>query len=67
LPRYEVKLEAALREQSVPFMTEDEMKTEGRAKTPDVFLLSPVAVDGHLVHWIGAFFDYPSLLRTPSA
>uniref|UniRef100_A0A3B4ANZ0 CDAN1-interacting nuclease 1 n=1 Tax=Periophthalmus magnuspinnatus TaxID=409849 RepID=A0A3B4ANZ0_9GOBI len=36
-----------------PSLAEDkELRTMGYDKTPDIILEVPVAVDGHIVHWI---------------
>lgn len=50
--KYEKILEDKLREASIPFYTEDHMRTMGYPKTPDVCLLEPISIDGAVVKWI---------------
>jgi hypothetical protein len=45
-------LEARLRAVGIAFRSEEELREEGQAKTPDVKLEVPIAVHGRLVHWV---------------
>jgi hypothetical protein len=49
---YEDLLENRLRELGIPFVTESTMRMEGHAKTPDIKLDLPIAVNGRIVNWI---------------
>lgn len=49
---YEYVLAERLRNAGLAFSTEDSLRDEGKAVTPDVKLLVPIALDGHIVHWI---------------
>jgi len=51
---YEVQLQLQLRALGVPFVTEERLRTEGVAKTPDIRLLTPIYIDGidHEINWI---------------
>lgn len=54
----------------IPFYPEDALRAEGLAKTPDVKLELPIAVDDHIVHWIDSkacFCDGHGYLREASA
>ncbi|XP_051724209.1 CDAN1-interacting nuclease 1 isoform X4 [Ctenopharyngodon idella] len=41
-----------LRERSLSFLDENQLRAKGYDKTPDIILEVPIAVDGHIVHWI---------------
>ncbi|SPQ97830.1 unnamed protein product (mitochondrion) [Plasmodiophora brassicae] len=49
---YEFVLYESLFNTGVPFDSEDDLRREGRPKTPDVRLRSPIAVRGRIVNWI---------------
>lgn len=49
---YEELLAQKLRAMGVPFLTEDELRFRGDAKTPDALLPVPLLVCGRVVHWI---------------
>ena len=49
---YEDLLENRLRELQIPFVTEQTLRLEGHAKTPDIKLELPIAVNGRVVNWI---------------
>jgi hypothetical protein len=49
---YEDRLAQKLRAIGVPFLTEDELRLRGDAKTPDALLPVPLLVRGRAVHWI---------------
>jgi hypothetical protein len=49
---YERILEQCLLDHDLPFVTEDTLRLQGFARTPDVRLLVPFAVDMHVVNWI---------------
>ncbi|XP_063296405.1 CDAN1-interacting nuclease 1 isoform X2 [Pelobates fuscus] len=49
---HEVLLREKLIERGLAFLDEDQLRTKGYDKTPDVILEVPVAVDGHVIHWI---------------
>mmetsp|Transcript_6957 Transcript_6957/g.42550 ORF Transcript_6957/g.42550 Transcript_6957/m.42550 type:complete len:283 (+) Transcript_6957:2428-3276(+) len=54
----------------IPFYPEDALRAEGLAKTPDVKLELPIAVDDHIVHWIDSkacFCDSHGYIREASA
>eukprot|EP00963_Diacronema_lutheri_P006698 scaffold587_cov339-Pavlova_lutheri.AAC.22 len=54
----------------IPFYPEDALRAEGLAKTPDVKLELPIAVDDHIVHWIDSkacFCDGYGYIREASA
>jgi hypothetical protein len=59
---YEELLAQKLRALDVPFMTEDELRLRGDAKTPDALLPVPLLVRGRVVNWIDskATFGDPS-------
>lgn len=45
-------LEDKLRQANIPFFAEEDMRTLGYPKTPDVCLLEPIAIDGTVIKWI---------------
>lgn len=49
---YERRLCAALDAHGIAYHTEDDLRDGGHFKTPDVRLLVPISVGGHLVKWI---------------
>ncbi|KAK7910528.1 hypothetical protein WMY93_015212 [Mugilogobius chulae] len=49
---HEVLLRDKLKERNMSFLDENQLRTMGYDKTPDIILEVPVAVDGHIVHWI---------------
>ena len=49
---YEELLAQKLRALGVPFLTEQQLRKRGDAKTPDAWLPVPLLVRGRLVHWI---------------
>uniref|UniRef100_A0A803K7T2 CDAN1-interacting nuclease 1 n=1 Tax=Xenopus tropicalis TaxID=8364 RepID=A0A803K7T2_XENTR len=49
---HEVLLRQKLKEHNLAFLDEDQLRLKGYDKTPDVILEVPVAVDGHVIHWI---------------
>ncbi|KAH3847757.1 CDAN1-interacting nuclease 1-like isoform X1 [Dreissena polymorpha] len=49
---YEFKLNHILDRLGLAYIGEDQMRTKGYDKTPDVKLEVPIAVDGHIVNWI---------------
>ena len=49
---YEVKLQCYLKERNIPFRNEDQLRTRGYDKTPDVKLEIPIAVNGYVINWI---------------
>ncbi|XP_072313934.1 CDAN1-interacting nuclease 1 [Eucyclogobius newberryi] len=49
---HEVLLRDKLKEKNMSFLDENQLRTMGYDKTPDIILEVPVAVDGHIVHWI---------------
>ena len=49
---YEYVLQEKVRNLDLDFKDEDDLRREGYAKTPDIMLNLPVAVDGHVVKWI---------------
>ncbi|KAK3272094.1 hypothetical protein CYMTET_19594 [Cymbomonas tetramitiformis] len=49
---YEELLQRRLHGAGVPFRTEDDLRAEGRAKTPDVWFDVPIGVNGKVVNWI---------------
>lgn len=49
---YEDLLEHSLTKLGVPFVTEQALRAEGHAKTPDIKLELPIAVKGRVVNWI---------------
>ncbi|KAM4665185.1 CDAN1-interacting nuclease 1 isoform 2-T3 [Discoglossus pictus] len=49
---HEVLLREKLVERDLAFLDEDQLRAKGYDKTPDFILEVPVAVDGHVIHWI---------------
>ncbi|KAL2099232.1 hypothetical protein ACEWY4_005712 [Coilia grayii] len=49
---HEVLLRDKLREKNLSFLDENQLRAKGYDKTPDIILEVPVAVEGHVVHWI---------------
>ncbi|XP_049786605.1 CDAN1-interacting nuclease 1 [Schistocerca cancellata] len=49
---YELRLQRMVRNANIPFKDEEQLRTCGYDKTPDVKLELPVAVDGFVVNWI---------------
>ncbi|XP_075700934.1 CDAN1-interacting nuclease 1 isoform X3 [Rhinoderma darwinii] len=49
---HEVLLREKLLERNLAFLDEDQLRMKGYDKTPDFILEVPVAVEGHVIHWI---------------
>ncbi|XP_054653494.1 CDAN1-interacting nuclease 1 isoform X2 [Dunckerocampus dactyliophorus] len=49
---HEVLLRDKLKEKNLSFLDENQLRARGYDKTPDIILEVPVAVEGHIVHWI---------------
>ncbi|KAL3916023.1 MAG: hypothetical protein SGPRY_006994 [Prymnesium sp.] len=49
---YECVLQQKLMMSNVPFITEEEMRSRGDAKTPDALLTVPLLARGRVVNWI---------------
>ncbi|KAM4829183.1 CDAN1-interacting nuclease 1 isoform 2-T2 [Thomomys bottae] len=49
---HEVLLRDLLLERNLSFLDEDQLRAKGYDKTPDFILQVPVAVEGHVIHWI---------------
>ncbi|KAM9355758.1 CDAN1-interacting nuclease 1 isoform 1-T2 [Pholidichthys leucotaenia] len=49
---HEVLLRDKLKEKNLSFLDENQLRTMGYDKTPDIILEVPIAVEGHIVHWI---------------
>uniref|UniRef100_A0A8C7BB01 CDAN1-interacting nuclease 1 n=1 Tax=Neovison vison TaxID=452646 RepID=A0A8C7BB01_NEOVI len=49
---HEVLLRDMLLEKNLSFLDEDQLRAKGYDKTPDFILQVPVAVEGHIIHWI---------------
>ncbi|XP_078262523.1 CDAN1-interacting nuclease 1 isoform X5 [Rhinoraja longicauda] len=49
---YEILLCEKLQRKKLSFLDEDQLRTKGYDKTPDIILEVPVAVEGHVIHWI---------------
>ncbi|XP_073783632.1 CDAN1-interacting nuclease 1 isoform X1 [Danio rerio] len=49
---HEDTLRDKLRERNLSFLDENQLRVKGYDKTPDIILEVPIAVDGHIVHWI---------------
>ncbi|XP_067099746.1 CDAN1-interacting nuclease 1 isoform X1 [Osmerus mordax] len=49
---HEVLLRDKLKEKNLSFLDENQLRARGYDKTPDIILEVPIAVEGHIVHWI---------------
>lgn len=49
---YEIRLRQELQDANVVFLHEDDLRTRGYDKTPDIKLEIPVAIDGQVINWI---------------
>nr|XP_057947395.1 CDAN1-interacting nuclease 1 isoform X1 [Doryrhamphus excisus]XP_057947396.1 CDAN1-interacting nuclease 1 isoform X1 [Doryrhamphus excisus] len=49
---HEVLLRDKLKEKNLSFLDENQLRARGYDKTPDIILEVPVAVEGHIIHWI---------------
>ncbi|XP_046873676.1 CDAN1-interacting nuclease 1 isoform X3 [Hypomesus transpacificus] len=49
---HEVLLRNKLKERNLSFLDENQLRARGYDKTPDIILEVPIAVEGHIVHWI---------------
>ncbi|XP_063039618.1 CDAN1-interacting nuclease 1 isoform X2 [Engraulis encrasicolus] len=49
---HEVLLRDKLQERNLSFLDENQLRAKGYDKTPDIILEVPIAVEGHVVHWI---------------
>ncbi|XP_052549878.1 CDAN1-interacting nuclease 1 isoform X1 [Tympanuchus pallidicinctus] len=49
---HEILLREMLLEKNLSFIAEDQLRAKGYDKTPDFILEVPVAVEGHIIHWI---------------
>ncbi|XP_012679662.1 CDAN1-interacting nuclease 1 [Clupea harengus] len=49
---HEVLLMDKLMEKNLSFLDENQLRVKGYDKTPDIILEVPIAVEGHVVHWI---------------
>ncbi|XP_041535243.1 CDAN1-interacting nuclease 1 isoform X3 [Microtus oregoni] len=49
---HEVLLRDLLLKKNLSFLDEDQLRAKGYDKTPDFILQVPVAVEGHIIHWI---------------
>ncbi|XP_066550456.1 CDAN1-interacting nuclease 1 isoform X3 [Amia ocellicauda] len=49
---HEILLRDKLRERNLSFLDENQLRVKGYDKTPDIILEVPIAVEGHIVHWI---------------
>ncbi|XP_051579227.1 CDAN1-interacting nuclease 1 isoform X2 [Myxocyprinus asiaticus] len=49
---HEEILRDKLRERKLSFLDENQLRAKGYDKTPDIILEVPIAVEGHIVHWI---------------
>lgn len=49
---HEVLLRDKLMERNLSFLDENQLRNMGYDKTPDIILEVPVAVEGHIIHWI---------------
>ncbi|KAK0075375.1 hypothetical protein PV326_011645 [Microctonus aethiopoides] len=63
---YEVKLQNILQQQKISYRTEDDLRSRGYDKTPDVKLEIPIAINGFVINWIEskARFGTPSIHKT---
>ncbi|ETE72946.1 hypothetical protein L345_01218, partial [Ophiophagus hannah] len=49
---HEVLLQEMLLKRNISFLAEDQLRAKGYDKTPDFILEVPIAVEGHIIHWI---------------
>ncbi|XP_043931873.1 CDAN1-interacting nuclease 1 isoform X2 [Protopterus annectens] len=49
---HEILLREMLQEKKLSFLDENQLRAKGYDKTPDIILEVPVAVEGHVIHWI---------------
>ncbi|XP_038641848.1 CDAN1-interacting nuclease 1 isoform X1 [Scyliorhinus canicula] len=49
---HEILLREKLQRKKLSFLDEDQLRAKGYDKTPDIILEVPVAIDGHVIHWI---------------
>nr|KAF6386150.1 hypothetical protein mMyoMyo1_001696 [Myotis myotis] len=49
---HEILLRDLLLEKNLSFLDEDQLRAKGYDKTPDFILQVPIAVEGHIIHWI---------------
>ncbi|XP_036398178.1 CDAN1-interacting nuclease 1 [Megalops cyprinoides] len=49
---HEILLRDKLQERNLSFLDENQLRAKGYDKTPDIILEVPIAVEGHIVHWI---------------
>uniref|UniRef100_A0A8C3RRL0 CDAN1-interacting nuclease 1 n=1 Tax=Chelydra serpentina TaxID=8475 RepID=A0A8C3RRL0_CHESE len=49
---HEVLLREMLLKKNLSFLAEEQLRAKGYDKTPDFILEVPVAVEGHIIHWI---------------
>lgn len=49
---HEILLRDMLQEKNLSFLDENQLRAKGYDKTPDIILEVPVAVEGHVIHWI---------------
>ncbi|XP_061752037.1 CDAN1-interacting nuclease 1 isoform X2 [Nerophis ophidion] len=49
---HEVLLCDKLKEKNLSFLDENQLRARGYDKTPDIILEVPIAVEGHIIHWI---------------
>ncbi|KAF7990800.1 hypothetical protein HCN44_000605 [Aphidius gifuensis] len=63
---YEIKLQLLLEQRNIAYQTEDDLKSRGYDKTPDIKLEIPIAVDGFIINWIEskARFGTPDIHNT---
>ncbi|KAK0182947.1 hypothetical protein PV327_001027 [Microctonus hyperodae] len=63
---YEVKLQNILQEHKISYITEDDLRSRGYDKTPDIKLEVPIAINGFVINWIEskARFATPSIHKT---
>ena len=62
---YEIILQQKLHDLKIAFQSEDQMRSEGRSKTPDIRLIVPIAiVKGDRSHLLTSSSSSPSLLKS---
>ncbi|XP_071962826.1 CDAN1-interacting nuclease 1-like isoform X2 [Antedon mediterranea] len=49
---YEFLLKSHLKKNNISFIREEEMRSKGYDKTPDIKLQIPIAMDGYIINWI---------------